>query len=88
MWGLFKRKPILSEEDQWFQVECYKWLLSNFGGESFYKDSQLVLPTKAFFPSKVNSNEAAAKITFEQVRKHAGLRIGHVNWLHKRKIQI
>jgi len=73
MWGLFRSKPILSEEDQWFQVECYKWLLSNFGGDHFYKNTKLVLPTKEFFPSKVNSNEDAAKITFEQVRKHAGL---------------
>ncbi len=73
MWNPFKYKPLLSEEDQYFQIECYKWLLSNFGGDDFYKDSKLILPTNEFFPNKIDSPETAAQTTFEQVKKHAGL---------------
>jgi len=73
MWNLFRSKALLSKEDQRFQIDCYKWLLENFGGTKFYKDAKLILPTKEFFPSKVNSNESAALTTFEQVKMHAGL---------------
>ncbi len=76
MWNPFRKKPLLTEEDQLFQFECYKWLLKYFGGDDFYKKAQLVLPTDKFFPSKVNSNINAAEVTFEQVRKLAGME----NW--------
>lgn len=73
MWNLFKKKPVLSEEDQFFQIECFKWLLTHFGGDDFYKDAKLVLPTKEFFPNVVSSNKAAAQSTFEQVLTYAGM---------------
>ncbi len=73
MWNLFRPKPLLSEDDQFFQFECYKWLLTHFGGDDFYQSTQLILPTKVFFPTEVNSQETAAKVTFEQVKKYAGM---------------
>lgn len=73
MWNPFRTKPLLSEEDELFQVETYRWLLTHFGGPHFYEETQLILPTEEFFPSKVNSPEEAAKNTFEQVQKYSGL---------------
>lgn len=69
----FKSKPILQEDDELFQVETYRWLLTHFGGTHFYEDTQLILPTEEYFPSKVNSPDEAAQETFEQVKKYAGL---------------
>lgn len=73
MWNPLKRKPLLSDEDLYFQVETYKWLLTHFGGKYFYDETILVLPTKEFFPAEVNSNDEAIQSTFEQVKKYAGM---------------
>lgn len=73
VWSPFRKKPLLSGEDTLFQIECYKWLLSNFGGDGFYKEAHLVLPTNDYFPSAVNSNESAAQMVFEQVKRYAGM---------------
>ena len=70
---LFSKSKLLSEEDEYFQIECFKWLLTHFGGDSFYKESKLVLPTNDYFPDKVESNESAAESTFKQVLKYAGM---------------
>jgi hypothetical protein len=50
MFGLFKSKPILSQEDTDFQIATYKWLLKHFGAADFYEDSKLILSTREFFP--------------------------------------
>lgn len=72
-WNLFRRKPLLSEDDACFQIECYKWLLTHFGGDDFYRDTELVLPTKEFFPFHADSPEDLAQLTFARVKKFAGL---------------
>ncbi|MCG7865373.1 MAG: hypothetical protein JAY74_03265 [Candidatus Thiodiazotropha taylori] len=76
MWNPFRKKPLLSEENTLFQIECYKWLLTHFGGDDFYKEAQLVLPTSDYFPSIVDSSESAAQTTLNQVMKYAGME----NW--------
>ncbi|WP_290609666.1 hypothetical protein [Arsukibacterium sp. UBA3155] len=73
MFGIFESKPILSVEDTEFQIATFKWLLKHFGGDDFYQDSTLVLPTKNFFPSKVDNIEHAANETFLAVKKYAGM---------------
>jgi len=83
MLNFLKSKPLISKADIEFQVASFKWLLKNFGGDDFYKTTVLVLPTKEYFPSKVNSLEGAASETFEAVKKYAGLE----NWACKLEIQ-
>lgn len=73
MWSPFRKKPLLTEEDRLFQVECFKWLLTHFGGDDFYKKAQLVLPTRDYFPSIVDSEASAAQSTLKQVMKYAGM---------------
>lgn len=73
MFQLFKSKPLLSEADLTFQVATYAWLLKHFGGDDFYKTTQLVLPTSSFFPEQVSEPKQAALATFESVKQHAGM---------------
>lgn len=73
MLNFFKAKALLSEEDRNFQHACYAWLLKHFGGDDFYNEAQLVLPTEEFFPAQVASPEEAAQATFKQVKKYAGM---------------
>lgn len=73
MFGMFKSKPVLSKQDTEFQIATFKWLLKNFGGDDFYQHATLVLPTKKYFPSKVETPEKAARETFLAVKKYAGM---------------
>jgi len=73
MFGVFKTKSILSAENIDFQIASFKWLLKYFGGKDFYDDTQLVLPTRQYFPSKVETEEEAANNTFLAVKKYAGM---------------
>jgi hypothetical protein len=73
MLKFFKKGQLLSDENFLFQIEAYKWLLRNFGGNAFYEETSLVLPTKDFFPESVDSPEEAAEVTFKYVKKYAGL---------------
>lgn len=73
MWNPFRKQPLLSEENEAFQIETYKWLLKNFGGADFYDDAKLILPTEEFFPvEKVNVDKATQQI-FDLVKKYSGL---------------
>ncbi len=72
MFGFLKSKPVLNEEDFQFQIETYKWLLTYFGGDDFYKTTQLVQPTKTFFPMNLGDHDTVPVI-FEKIKCYAGL---------------
>lgn len=73
MFSFFKSKPLLSDEELTFQVSTYAWLLKHFGGDAFYSQTQLVLPTPEFFPTEVSSRDEAALETFNRVKHYAGM---------------
>lgn len=73
MLNFFKSKPILGESEVEFQVQTYTWLLKYFGGQDFYEKTQLILPTRDFFPAVVSSEQEAALETFYSVKKYAGM---------------
>lgn len=72
MLNLFKSKPLLSADDAHFQLETYKWLLQNFGGDAFDK-TELILPTRDYFPAPLQSADQVAFETFQKVKSYAGL---------------
>jgi len=74
MLNFFKKRHLISDENFLFQIEAYKWLLGNFGGNAFYEETSLVLPTKDFFPELVNSPEEAAEVTFKYVKNYSGMK--------------
>jgi hypothetical protein len=73
MWGLFRRSKLLGSEDEYFQIECFRWLLTHFGGEVFFRKTALILPTNDFFPDEVSSGDEAVRATFDQVLLHANM---------------
>ena len=73
MFGVFGSKPVISDLDQQFQHDTYAWLLSHFGGPHFFKGKTLVLPTRDYFPAKVDSLDGAVSETFLTVKKYAGM---------------
>lgn len=83
MFSIFRSKPIISNDDLEFQVATFKWLLKNFGGKDFYEDARLILPTKEYFPTKVESADEAAIATFNTVKQYAGM----AEWPCKLEVQ-
>ncbi len=73
MFSLFKENKILSDEDIYFQIETYKWLLSELGKDYFLEKTELILPTDDFFPILVNESEDFPEQIFSFVKKHAGM---------------
>ncbi len=73
MWNPFKKKHLLSDDSLHFQIETFKWLLTYFGGDAFYKDTTLILPTEEFFPNIMRGPEELAESTFRCVQKYVGM---------------
>lgn len=73
MWNPFRKKPLLAVEAQQFQIDCYKWLLTYFGGDEFYKNTKLILPTQDFFPIRSPEHDSIALEVFEKVKEYAGM---------------
>lgn len=63
------KSPLSPEDEQW-QIECWSWLLSNFGGISALRSMDLVLPTGEFFPSTEHNGHSRAQHIFNCVAKH------------------
>jgi len=83
MFGFFKRKPLISDDDYDFLIVSYEWLLRNFGGHHFYEQSSLVFPNEEYFPLNVKNGIVSANEVFEKVRHWAGLE----NWPCKLQAQ-
>ncbi len=73
MFSLFKSKPLLADTDQLFQIECYKWLITNFKKREHYKDVRIILPTNDFFPVQEMGKDKLPQKLFEQVKAYCGL---------------
>ena len=72
MLGLFKKKSLLTDDEFFFLIDTYKWLLKHYGGDDFYKNTPLVLPTKEFFPD-LNTKNFTPENLFKNVKKHASM---------------
>lgn len=59
------RSPLEVDDEEW-QLECWHWLLQNFGGLTALRERQLVLPTYAFFEPAPKAGHAAAVHYFRQ----------------------
>ena len=73
MFNWFKTPNLISTDDAHFHIETWKWLLKYYGGVHFFQNTQLVLPTKTFFPAEVHSEHEVASATFESVKSYAGM---------------
>ena len=71
--SLFKTKPMLEPGIQAWILDTFSWALDNFSKQTFYQESQLVLPTNEFYPGAVSSVHEMALTIFERTQKFAGL---------------
>ena len=70
---LFKKKSIIPQEHIDFQFETYQWFIQNSGPDYFFAHTQLILPTRDFFPTVVNSAEAMATQTMQTIKEQIGI---------------
>ncbi len=73
MFGFLKKKPLLSDDRFFFQIDTYKWLLQNFDSNYFYGKCPLILPTEEFFPEIAQGEKIKVNDLFEQVKDYAGM---------------
>ena len=69
----WKSKSPLSPDDEEWQLECWRWLLENFGGIDALSQSALILPKAEFFPGTDATGHAKAQHIFCQVAEHMGI---------------
>lgn len=68
-----KRKFLDPEVEEW-HVDCWRYLLRNFGGLERVKASALALPTGAFFPQVACEPHERAAAVFLRVKDLMGMR--------------
>jgi len=68
-------KSPLSPEDEHWQIECWHWLLSNFGGISALSGTDLILPTGTFFPPTEHSGHERAHHIFTCVAGYMNISV-------------
>ena len=73
MLALFKSAPLLEAQEQQWLIDTFIWAVENFDVEFFTKQTQIVLPTAAFFPDSVSSIEEMARNVFTCVTNYAGM---------------
>lgn len=73
MLNLFKTKPLLDDSSRQWIFDSFQWCLENFDGGFFNRDSQLILPTKQFFPARATSAHELAQSVFDKVKEYTGL---------------
>jgi hypothetical protein len=73
MLAIFNTKPLLPQESALWVYQCFAWALANFDRREFLQRSQLIEPTNAFFPGRVDSVHAKAENIFARCQQYAGL---------------
>jgi len=66
----WKSRPPLDNDDLEWQLECWGWLLSNFGGLAALEDTPMILPTGAFFAPSESQGHDRAQILFETIARY------------------
>ncbi|MEO1459283.1 MAG: hypothetical protein AAFV49_17225 [Pseudomonadota bacterium] len=69
---LWSRDIVSPAEAEW-ATDGFQWLIERFGAETFFDETRLVLPTRAFFDAPGGRSHATALAVFEQVRGHMGM---------------
>lgn len=73
---LFKAKPVVEDSVHNWIADTYAWAVTHLNGEFLKTDSQLILPSNAFYPGRVSSVHEMAQQVFKQTVKYAGME----NW--------
>jgi hypothetical protein len=66
-------QQLVSDQSAMWIVDCFQYAIEHFDREEFFKRSQLIQPTNAFFPGNVTSIEEKADNIFQHCIRYAGL---------------
>lgn len=69
----FQRKPVIDSDSQEWLIDAFAWALRNADAQVFFNDTQLVLPTPAFFPERSTSAQEMAIQVLQRVIGYAHL---------------
>jgi len=72
MWP-FKRTPIVDAETAAWHAENFAWLIRQFGGNSAFAETKLVLPKPGFFAFDGERGHPFALRIFDQVKHYCGM---------------
>lgn len=64
--------PLTTDDEEW-QINCWRWLVENFGGPETLRKRRLVEPTGEFFSSAHKNGHAQAQYVFELTVRLMGL---------------
>jgi len=72
----WSRTLVDNDTEEWVE-EGFTWLISTFGVEAYFDETQLILPTRDFFQSPGGTSREAAQAVFDEVRGHMGMEDWH-----------
>jgi hypothetical protein len=72
MWP-FKQKPTIDPDTVDWQLECFEWLISEFGADLPITSRQMVLPKPGYFTTDGEKGHALAERLFASVKAYAGM---------------
>lgn len=70
---MFGRKPFLEQDLQDWHLDCWAWLLRHTGGIASLRRTELVLPTRDFFPPTEATGHDRAEHIFLTVKRLSGM---------------
>lgn len=76
MLSLFKSSPLIDELEESWILDTFLWAYELFDGQYFDEETQVILPTPAFFPKQLTSLSEMAAYIFNQVVDYSGMQ----NW--------
>ncbi len=71
MLNVFRKKSVLDSETTEWEMAVAGWVLESFGGLDQIRQTEMVLPNAAFFPTDGEEGEALAKLLFRHVLNYA-----------------
>ena len=63
------KSPLTSNDEDW-QIECWRWLIANFEGLGPLGSSELILPTREFFPATDRDGHERVEYIFGLVTQY------------------
>ena len=69
------RQPayVIDPELRAWIYDSFRWALKNFDADFFWSDTQLVTPTYAFFPDRIENETELVEKIFSRVKQYAGM---------------
>ncbi|MEO1494883.1 MAG: hypothetical protein AAFV19_22285 [Pseudomonadota bacterium] len=72
----WSRRLVDDETADWVEVG-FAWLIDTFQPKVFFDETDLILPTRAFFSSPGGDSHETAQAVFDDVRRHMGMTEWH-----------